>query len=185
MSDHNSQKHGPEQQTKGKKPLPLEKKLAAGVCLAFGLSLMITARTTKYLYKRLQQPPAAASHPPKLRLRQLKRPGASFQFLNNRTLLDETASAAATATATTTTTTTRPSLSGMMSFVADGWREEEKPQRPEDFNPAFDAAKALGIATAAVLGLFGSASGALLWWWGVTDVRVSFIPLRWLDSMSA
>lgn len=145
-----------------KKALPLEKKLAAGVCLAFGLSLMITARTTKYLYKRLQQP-ADLSQANKVRLRDLKRPGASFQFLSNRTLLE-------------TQEQPKLNLRGMVSFMADGWREEEKPQRPEDFNPALDAAKALGIATAAVLGFFGATSGAVLWWWGVTDV--SYICLK-------
>lgn len=146
------------------KRLPLEKKLAAGVCLAFGLSLVITARTTKFLYKRLQQPLEVT--PPKMRLRDLKRPGTSFDFMNNQSLLEN----AATAGEVAAQAPARPSLRGMVSFMADGWREEEKPPRPEDFNPAMDAAKALGLATAAVVGCFGAASAGLLWSWGVTDV---------------
>lgn len=155
-------------QEQQQKRLPLEKKLAAGVCLAFGLSLVITARTTKFLYKRLQQPVEPTL--PKMRLRDLKRPGTSFDFMNNQSLLENASTSTAGDVAGQAPAPARPSLRGMVSFMADGWREEEKPPRPEDFNPAKDAAKALGLATAAVFGCFGAASGALLWSWGVTDV---------------
>lgn len=153
------------------KKLPLEKKLAAGVFLAFGLSLVITSRTTKYLYRRLQQP--VEPTPRKVRFRDLKTPGSSFDFRNNAVLESQLEPKQ------------KVSARGMWGFLRDGWRDEEHPPKPEEFNPALDAAQALGLATLGVLSLFGAGSGALLYAWGVTDVRSVLLSNRPSESLQA